>query len=268
MDILHNGQFFGLTNSNIQMGGLTLTDTEYTHPYVDWHYHENAYFTFILAGAVIEGNQTEVYHCSAGSLLFHHWHEPHYNIKPAGFTRGFHVELTPEWFATHGLNATTLQGSINMQDPQLKKMMYNIFKEVKLDQDQAGLAIDTLLTQLLDTAARPKDSIADRKPIWVLRLRDLLHDSPCTNWTLQSLAAELAIHPVHLSRAFTKYFHCNLGHYIRMLKIQAALRLFPYQDSTLTEIAIQCGFADQSHFIRSFKALHDITPLAFRSFLK
>lgn len=112
MDSLHAGQFFGLTNTNIQLGGLTLTDTEYTHPYVDWHYHENAYFTFILCGEVVEGNQKEIYHCSAGSLLFHQWQEPHYNIKPNGFTRGFHVELRPDWFETHGLNKNSLQGSI------------------------------------------------------------------------------------------------------------------------------------------------------------
>jgi len=267
MNSLHAGQFFGLTNINIQIGSLTLTDTEYTHPYVDWHYHENAYFTFILSGNVIEGNQKDVYHCSPGSLLFHHWQEPHYNIKPNGFTRGFHVELRPDWFEAHGLKSDSLQGSINLQDPHLKKMMYNIFKEVKLDNSLAGLAIETLLTQLLDTATEPNRFSHDRKPKWAFRLKDLLHDSPCANWTLQSLAHELAIHPVHLSRGFAKYFACNLGDYVRMLKVQAALRMFPYEDSTLTEIAMRCGFADQSHFIRSFKALHQVTPLTFRKFL-
>jgi len=267
MDSLHAGQFFGLTNTNIQLGGLTLTDTEYTHPYVDWHYHENAYFTFILCGEVVEGNQKEIYHCSAGSLLFHQWQEPHYNIKPNGFTRGFHVELRPDWFETHGLNKNSLQGSINLQDPHLKKMMYNIFKEVNLDHSLAGLAIETLLTQLLDKAAKADKSSYDRKPLWVLRLKDLLHDSPCANWTLESLSHELAIHPVHLSRSFAQYFHCNLGDYVRMLKVQAALRMFSSGDSTLTQIALSCGFADQSHFIRSFKALHHVTPLTFRNFL-
>jgi len=268
MNSLHAGEFFGLTKTNIEIGSLILTDTEYTHSYVDWHYHENAYFTFILSGNVIEGNQKEVYHCSAGSLLFHHWQEPHFNIKPNGFTRGFHVELRPDWFEAHGLKSNSLQGSINLKDPHLKKMMYNIFKEVKLDHGLTGLTIETLLTQLLDTAFAPTKSLFDRKPLWALRLKELLHDSPCANWTLKSLSQELALHPVHLSRGFAKYFHCNLGDYVRMLKVQAALSMFPYEDRTLTEIAVSCGFADQSHFIRSFKALHHVTPLTFRKFLK
>jgi len=178
------------------------------------------------------------------------------------------VELRPDWFEAHGLKSNSLQGSINIQDPHLIKMMYNIFKEVKLDCRLGGLAIESLLTQLLDTAAEPSKSSMNRKPIWALRLKDILHDSPCADWTLQSLSQELAIHPVHLSRDFSKHFQCNLGDYIRMLKVQAALRMFQHKDSTLTEIALTCGFADQSHFIRSFKALHHITPLTFRKLFK
>ena len=84
---LTTGQFYGHTNELLQLEGLTLTDTEYTHDYVDWHYHENAYFTFILDGLVLEGNKKETYHCSTGSLLFHNWQESHYISKPPGFTR-------------------------------------------------------------------------------------------------------------------------------------------------------------------------------------
>lgn len=90
---LQTGQFYGQTNTIHNFEGITLTDTEYTHEKVDWHYHENAYFTFILQGNLIEGNKREIYKCSAGTLLFHNWHESHYNIKPKGFTRGFHVEI-------------------------------------------------------------------------------------------------------------------------------------------------------------------------------
>lgn len=52
MNLLHTGEFVRQTNETLQVNGLTLTDTEYTHAYVDWHYHENAYFTFILQGGV------------------------------------------------------------------------------------------------------------------------------------------------------------------------------------------------------------------------
>lgn len=53
MEHLQKGTFFGQTNETILLDGITLTDTVYTHSKVDWHYHENAYFTFILEGNVI-----------------------------------------------------------------------------------------------------------------------------------------------------------------------------------------------------------------------
>jgi AraC family transcriptional regulator len=48
MKHLQTGQFHEQTNKTSHLNGVTLTDTEYTLEKVDWHYHENAYFTFIL----------------------------------------------------------------------------------------------------------------------------------------------------------------------------------------------------------------------------
>ncbi|QNL47848.1 helix-turn-helix transcriptional regulator [Olivibacter sp. SDN3] len=268
MDILHTGEFFGQTNETLRFNGLTLTDTEYTHEYVDWHYHENAYFTFILQGNVIEGNRKEVYHCSPGNLIFHHWQEAHYNIKPKGFTRGFHIELTPEWFAHCSLDKNMLQGSIHLKHPALTTLMYNIVKETKLDGKGAQLAVDSLLAALFTTATGTGKPQKNTKPLWVKQLRELLHDAPMDQqWTLSALSQYLNLHPVHLSRDFPKYFNCGLGDYLRTLKVQRALNLFADEQLSLTTIALQSGFADQSHFIRSFKALHHITPLAYRKLL-
>ena len=48
MKHLQTGQFHGQTNRTIALEGITLTDTEYTLDKVDWHYHENAYFTYLM----------------------------------------------------------------------------------------------------------------------------------------------------------------------------------------------------------------------------
>ncbi|WP_143962093.1 helix-turn-helix domain-containing protein [Litoribacter populi] len=43
--------------------------------------------------------------------------------------------------------------------------------------------------------------------------------------------------------------------------------LFPNQNLSLTEIAYSCGFADQSHFNRWFKAFLHTTPAKYRALL-
>jgi AraC family transcriptional regulator len=266
MNKLKTGQFFGTTNETLRLGGITLTDTEYTYNKVDWHFHENAYFTFIIEGNLIEGNRKELYNCNTGSLLFHNWHEAHYNIKPEGFTRGFHIELNPEWFDIYDIRTDLSTGNSNLMSPHMKILMYNIFKETKLTGQSAHTPINSLLIELFILMSGKNESTDQKKPLWVTRIKDLLNDSS-EELTLTQIAKILNIHPVHLSRNFTKYFNCNLGDYLRTIKIQKVLSLLPNQDLSITQIAFQCNFADQSHFIRSFKALHNITPLHYRKLL-
>ncbi|TWJ00678.1 AraC family transcriptional regulator [Mucilaginibacter frigoritolerans] len=266
MNNLKTGQFYGITNETIRLDGLTLTDTEYTHEKVDWHYHENAYFTFILEGRVVEGNKKETYHCDAGSLLFHNWQESHYNIKPNGFTRGFHIELEKDWLCKYEISNAGIQGSINFADPHAKMLMYNLFRESKLDQHNGALAIDVLLVELFSLMNNIQVTGDKKKPKWVDQIRELLNDT-IEDLSLTDIAKTLNIHPVHLSRDFYKHFNCRLGDYRRALKIERALSLLPKADLSLTEIAFQCGFADQSHFIRSFKSLQHLSPLQYRRLL-
>jgi AraC family transcriptional regulator len=261
------GEFYGQTNKTINLEGITLTDTVYTHDKVDWHYHENAYFTFILQGNVIEGNKKEIYNCSAGSLLFHNWQEPHYNIKPAGFTRGFHIEIEKGWFDNLEFNTTDLQGSINIANLDLKLLMYKIFKETKVDDNTAQLSIQTLLLETLAKMLRANQTKSDKKPTWVSEVNMILNDQFSDNLTLEYLSKTLNIHPVHLSRDFSKHFNSSLGEYIRKLKIQKSLQLISEKSLDLTSIAFECGFSDQSHFTRCFKEINGINPSEYRKIL-
>lgn len=265
MKQLKTGQFHGETNHTLHLEGLTLTDTVYTHPKVDWHYHENAYFTLILQGNVIEGNKKEVYNCSAGTLLFHYWQEPHYNVRPDVFTRGFHLELNQDWFDHFDIDHMALQGSAQITNPGVRLLIHQIFKETKLHDGLSTLSIQQLLLQAL-TFTAPVHS-GQKTPSWVNKLREVLHDEFENKLSLNYLSSQLNIHPVHLSRGFPQYFHCNLGEYLRKLKVERSLVLLAQAYVPLTDIAFRCGFADQSHYIRCFKEICGIGPSAYRKLL-
>jgi AraC-like DNA-binding protein len=264
MVTLSKGQFYGQTNITTEICGITLTDTEYTHERVDWHYHENAYFTLILEGKMMEGNKKEVYQCPQGTLLFHNWQDAHYNIKPTGFTRGFHIEIDQRWCNAQEMNFNVLQGSSKLCNPIIKIKAHNIFKESKINDGNSQLAIQVLLINLLSQVSGTDEKKYRGSPGWVTKIRDLLNDMPTEDWTLTALAKALEIHPVHLSRGFPKYFGVNLGDYIRSIKVQKALSLLATKSLSLTDITYACGFADQSHFIRCFKAVNHLNPAQYR----
>jgi AraC family transcriptional regulator len=261
------GQFYGKTNETLFLNGIILNESDYNHGTVDWHYHENAYFTFLLEGSSLDGNKKHIHECSAGSLLFQNWQDPHYNVGSKQYTRGFHVEVMPSWFASHHIPVNLIEGSIRIMDPSLKMLMYNVFKETKLytlGTDQ--LPIDTLLVQLFGSLTPEIRSYNSQAPAWVRLVKEALHAEP-NNWKLIDLAKIANVHPIHLSRQFPKYFKATLGDYIRTIKVQKALSLMPNKNLSLTEISAECDFADQSHFIRCFKSCHHLTPLHYRKLL-
>ncbi|AZA77716.1 AraC family transcriptional regulator [Chryseobacterium sp. G0186] len=266
MNTLRNGNYFGQTNNTVNFEGLIITDTEYTHPYVDWHYHENAYFTFLLQGNMTEGNKKETYGCSAGTLLYHDWEDPHYNIKPDVFTRGFHIEVSQHWFDRFDLQKDRLEGSFNIQDPSLKLLVYKIFKETQDESNSFELSVHQLLLHLFSQFSAQKDRL-EKKPLWATQVNEILHENFTEKLSLTELSTAVNVHPIHLSRDFQKYFHCNLGEYIRKLKLNKSLELL-IKSNSLTEIALECGFADQSHFIRCFKENIGITPLKYKNLLR
>jgi AraC-like DNA-binding protein len=151
--------------------------------------------------------------------------------------------------------------------PEIKIGAYHILKESKMADGTSHLAIHSLLINVLSKMSNIQETHNRTIPSWVLLLRDILHDAPLEDWTLVSLAQTAGIHPVHLSRRFSKYFGCNLGDYIRNLKVQKALYLLANKNLSLTDIAYHCGFTDQSHFTRCFKAVNHLKPFLFRSLI-
>ena len=267
MKKLSSGVFFGVTSHQLETDGLILTDTAYTHDYVDWHYHENIYFTFILAGKVIEGNKKGKVNLSAGSLLFHNVQEPHYNIKPRGETRGMHLELQHRWISELYPNIEAKEGSFELLCPKTKILFYQLLRESKIADDLTTLGVQNLVIEAINPLFSGSRESAFR-PSWVNNVDDLLQDNYFCPPNLKEIAAVAGVHPVHLSRSFTKYFGCTIAEYIRLLKVERAFAMLSLKGNSLSTIAHSCGFADQSHMTRCFKSFSGNTPLFFRRLIQ
>lgn len=70
-----------------------------------------------------------------------------------------------------------------------------------------------------------------------------------------------------LRRYFKKFVGINISHYIRNQKVKAMMLKIYRNDYNAISVQ-ECGFYDQSHFIREFKRVHGITPTRFMEQLK
>lgn len=269
MDLLSSGHFFGETNNSIPLDGVTLTNAEtaYAQKNIDWHCRENAYFTFILQGELIERTESETYNCLPGSLLFHNPKEPLYKIKPAGNTRCFHIELDNNYLEDFRLDKNDRRGVFSIENPDIKFLFYQTFSTTRIFDDASSVSIQMLLFEILGQTSRFTEAERKQKPHWVKKLKAILHDNFAEKLSVEALSAKLGIHPFHLSRDFRKHFNCTFSQYLRKIRVERACSLLLDKNLTLTEIALDCGFADQSHFLRCFKQINRTNPSSYRKLL-
>jgi len=195
-------------------------------------------------------------------LLFHNWQDAHHNIKPPEYTRGFHIELSADWFLKHDISSTDYEGSLQLKSPILKSLLNKVFLESKINDNQSELSIELLMLSIFSKIKLEDNDVFSKKPQWVKKLQEMLRETN-TNFSLTSLSAALDIHPAHLSREFPKHFGITLGQYIRRLRLNKAIMLIADNSYNMTEICYKCGFYDQSHFISTFKSIYKTTPLGF-----
>lgn len=262
MNKLKSGEYFGNNNQELKFKDIVITDTEYTHEKVEWHYHENPYFTYIIQGKLFEASKKKSEYLTSGSLLFHNWQDAHYNIKPQGRTRGFHIELNSNWFKNNDIKSFEFEGSLNLKNPKIISLFNQVFFETKINDEQSQISIEQLILQIFHKIQNRKIQTKNR-PKWVKTLEEIITEEPTNNFSLSILSEVLNIHSSHLSRDFSKYFGCTLGDYIRLQKVNKAILLIAKKKFSMTEICYQCGFYDQSHFIRNFKRVYNSTPTNF-----
>lgn len=98
----------------------------------------------------------------------------------------------------------------------------------------------------------------------VREARDYLVENFASDVGLEELATVAGLSRAHLIRAFRKEFHITPHSFLTDIRIRAARKRLR-DGGQPAEIALECGFADQAHFTRHFKARTGLTPGQYRA---
>ncbi|MCG2617339.1 helix-turn-helix domain-containing protein [Terrimonas sp. NA20] len=77
---------------------------------------------------------------------------------------------------------------------------------------------------------------------------------------VDTLAADVCLSTRQFERRFKEYAGFSPKLYSRIIRFQAAISAFGNHYKTLTEVAYECGYYDQSHFIHDFKEFSGYHP--------
>jgi len=101
-------------------------------------------------------------------------------------------------------------------------------------------------------------------PVELLRrTRAMVAADPARGWTIDVVAAALAVSPRSLQRRL-RLAGSTLTQVLAEVRMEAAAELLGTTRVGLAEIGFLCGFADQAHFTRAFKRFSAFTPAAYR----
>jgi AraC-like DNA-binding protein len=63
---------------------------------------------------------------------------------------------------------------------------------------------------------------------------------------------------------FKKEFHTTVNNYLNSIRLEHSKKMLENSDRTVSEIALDCGFSDQSYFSKMFSAKFGKTPTDYR----
>lgn len=242
--------------------GLSVIETQYhSKVFEGWHSHENAHITLFLKGGTLEKRKQGSHSVAPGSILFYHSDELHLNSETKFPSVNINIEIENGLFSEFGLTEALLEKAVR-DNARAKFMILKMYRECLQQDHFSADIIRMLFAQLPDSLAHCDQYM--KAPGWVKQLYELLNDNWDKNPGLRQLAGTLNLNHITISKHFPRYFGCTLGEYMRRLKINRSLSLIQNPALSLTDVGMQCGFSDQSHFIRTFKEQTGFLPREFQ----
>jgi len=256
---LQSARYLGRLNHSKETGGLLASITSYPNlSYAEnLHYHETFVLSLVLKGGNLEKRKKSEIERIPGTVTCHDAGAPHQSTRMRPDSCHVNLEITEQFMKTYELD--TQAAALEKGSPaDARFLMLKIYQELVTNDQESLLSIESALLHLLQFAGRYDHR--QGLPAWVLKVREALYDKWNENLTLSELALIANLHPVNLSGHFPRYFGCTMGEFRRKVKMEKALELLKCRDLSLTAIAHDCGFADQSHFTRICKDLTGWNP--------
>lgn len=145
----------------------------------------------------------------------------------------------------------------DLENKPLKQLAAQIF-----DCGNTGLCINLIEQWLLSRIA---DVLTSKTAYNLKRISATIQQlfaMPANSVT--ELASTACLSKKQFERLFNELVGANPKEYARIVRFQKSLKLLQHdsEDANLAQLAYQCGYADQSHFIREFKQFSGYTPLS------
>ncbi|HAS6640291.1 AraC family transcriptional regulator [Vibrio parahaemolyticus] len=253
-----------------ELGGLELLDAKYEKQNFSRHSHEGYTIGVIEKGAQQFFRTGGNHIAPQNSIILVNADEVHngHSATEGGWEYKAMYPV-PEQFQTLGQELGSPNISLPyfpqpvVHDPELASQLRLVFET--LEKSDNRLLRETLVYGTLiklaskhSTHRAPlKESTKAQRQLQLVK--EFLEDFPQTDVSLEELAKLAGLSPFHLLREFQKQFGFPPHAYQIQQRLRMAKKLLK-QGQSISDVAQECGFHDQSHLHRHFKKAMGVTP--------
>jgi AraC family transcriptional regulator len=249
-----------------RVGSFTLAETLYPAGLVlANHSHRQAFLTFVIEGTIHERYVGGDIVCRPGTVRFLPAGEVHENEVESS-VRCLHISAEQSVLDGLSRQAAVPRQPAVISGLNVTWLANRLYAEFSGDDTASAIAMEGLILEVLAELARSQTRPERVSiPNWLKQATDIVEARFLERLSLTGIATEVGVHYVHLSRQFHKFNHCTIGELIRRRRVQHASHLLAHSHTPLAEIALICGFSDQSHLSFLFKRYMGMSPSKFRS---
>ncbi|HEY6391097.1 MAG TPA: AraC family transcriptional regulator [Bryobacteraceae bacterium] len=228
------------------------------------HAHREVCFTFVLEGSFREKSADGTLVCRPGAIRFLPAGEIHEDVIETRL-RCLHIQAEASVLEELDRQSAIPRRSAEISGLTATLLANRLYAEFSREDCASSMAVEGLVLEILAELARtetkPRPALV---PNWLKHATDIVESRFLERLSLADIASEVGVHYVHLSRQFHKYNRCTIGDLIRRRRVQHASHLLAHSRTPLAEIALICGFSDQSHLSFLFKRYMGLSPSKFR----
>jgi AraC family transcriptional regulator len=266
-----------LTRNELRSGPVSVVDYRCTagpseRPFPELH--RNYSVSYVRKGSFGYRARGQAYELVAGSVLigkagdeFTCTHDHHVCGDEC---LAFHLDEEAADVVSHG-HALWRSGSL---PPHATTMVLGEFAQ-SVAEGRAGLGLDEI--GWLFPACVAEAAGGRKRPVARPNARDRrravdaalwLEAHSCEDVDLDAAARHVSLSPFHFLRLFSKVVGVTPHQYLVRLRLRHAARLLAEHEPSVTEIALDVGFADLSNFVRTFRRAAGVPPRDFRNAAK
>jgi len=164
---------------------------------------------------------------------------------------------------------------LNLRDPQAVRLIQLLQTEVEngfptgsLFGETVGNSLILYLAQHYSTDVPARDQIRGGLPsLRLKRVLEYIEGNLSRDIHLDELAETAGLSAFHFAKLFKQSTGASPHQYVLQRRLERAKELLREPSMPLSEISLETGFADQSHFTNVFRRFVGATPSRFRSSL-